>query len=57
MSTIGESVALGVAGVILWGDASYASSKVSDVTRNTVPVTSYHVFKGIRQDVCEFALA
>ncbi|XP_059916975.1 hyaluronidase-2-like [Gadus macrocephalus] len=27
VSTIGESVALGVAGVILWGDASYASSK------------------------------
>ncbi|KAG7272972.1 hypothetical protein CRUP_021477, partial [Coryphaenoides rupestris] len=25
VSTIGESVALGVAGVILWGDASYAS--------------------------------
>ncbi|XP_061074934.1 hyaluronidase-2 isoform X1 [Conger conger] len=27
--TIGESVALGAAGVILWGDAAYASSKAS----------------------------
>ena len=31
VSTIGESVALGVAGVILWGDASYASSNVRDL--------------------------
>lgn len=29
VSTIGESVALGAAGVIFWGDASYASSPVS----------------------------
>lgn len=29
VSTIGESVALGAAGVILWGDASYASSNAS----------------------------
>lgn len=29
ISTIGESVALGAAGIILWGDASYASSSVS----------------------------
>lgn len=29
VSTIGESFALGVAGVILWGDASYASSKAN----------------------------
>ncbi|XP_051979823.1 hyaluronidase-2-like [Xyrauchen texanus] len=29
VSTIGESVALGVAGVILWGDSTYASSLVS----------------------------
>ncbi|XP_056461876.1 hyaluronidase-2 [Gadus chalcogrammus] len=29
VSTIGESVALGAAGVILWGEATYASSKVS----------------------------
>lgn len=29
VSTIGESVALGVAGVILWGDSNYASSHVS----------------------------
>lgn len=28
ISTIGESVSLGAAGVILWGDASYASSNV-----------------------------
>ncbi|XP_029358205.1 hyaluronidase-2 [Echeneis naucrates] len=27
VSTIGESVALGAAGIILWGDAAYASSK------------------------------
>ncbi len=29
VSTIGESVALGVAGVIFWGDSNYASSHVS----------------------------
>lgn len=29
VSTIGESVALGAAGIILWGDAAYASSRVS----------------------------
>ncbi|KAJ8400148.1 hypothetical protein AAFF_G00398420 [Aldrovandia affinis] len=29
VSTIGESVALGAAGVILWGDATYASSHAS----------------------------
>ncbi|XP_069546883.1 hyaluronidase-2 [Brachyistius frenatus] len=29
VSTIGESVALGVAGIILWGEAAYASSKES----------------------------
>ncbi|KAB5536773.1 hypothetical protein PHYPO_G00111210 [Pangasianodon hypophthalmus] len=29
ISTIGESVSLGAAGVILWGDASYASSSTS----------------------------
>ena len=28
VSTIGESVALGVAGVILWGDSNHASSQV-----------------------------
>lgn len=32
VSTIGESVALGAAGIILWGDAAYASSPVSDRT-------------------------
>lgn len=29
VSTIGESVALGAAGIILWGDSTYASSKAS----------------------------
>ncbi|XP_039547064.1 hyaluronidase-2 isoform X1 [Pimephales promelas] len=29
VSTIGESVALGVAGVILWGDSNYASSQAT----------------------------
>ncbi|XP_066522400.1 hyaluronidase-2 [Hoplias malabaricus] len=29
VSTIGESVALGAAGIILWGDASYASNNAS----------------------------
>ncbi|XP_036390118.1 hyaluronidase-2 [Megalops cyprinoides] len=29
VSTIGESVALGAAGIILWGDAAYASSNAS----------------------------
>lgn len=29
VSTIGESVALGAAGIILWGDAAYASSRTS----------------------------
>lgn len=29
VSTIGESVALGAAGIIMWGDAVYASNKVS----------------------------
>lgn len=29
VSTIGESVALGAAGIIMWGEAVYASSKVS----------------------------
>ena len=32
VSTIGESVALGAAGDILWGEATYASSKVSGIT-------------------------
>lgn len=31
MSTIGESVALGAAGVIFWGDTSYASNDVSAI--------------------------
>ncbi|TMS19292.1 Hyaluronidase [Larimichthys crocea] len=34
VSTIGESVALGAAGVIFWGDASYASSNTSCSTLN-----------------------
>ncbi|XP_051567922.1 hyaluronidase-2-like [Myxocyprinus asiaticus] len=34
VSSIGESVALGAAGIILWGDASYASSNVSCVSLN-----------------------
>lgn len=29
VSTIGESVALGAAGIILWGDSRFASSKAS----------------------------
>lgn len=29
VSTVGESVALGAAGIIMWGDATYASSRVS----------------------------
>ncbi|CAG06996.1 unnamed protein product [Tetraodon nigroviridis] len=29
VSTVGESVALGAAGIIMWGDAAYASSRVS----------------------------
>ncbi|XP_070699707.1 hyaluronidase-2 [Pempheris klunzingeri] len=29
VSTIGESVALGAAGIIMWGDAAYASSRTS----------------------------
>lgn len=29
VSTIGESVALGAAGIIMWGDAAYASSRAS----------------------------
>lgn len=34
VSTIGESVALGAAGVIFWGDTSYASSSASCSTLN-----------------------
>ncbi|XP_028303518.1 hyaluronidase-2 isoform X2 [Gouania willdenowi] len=34
VSTIGESVALGAAGVIFWGDTSYASSNASCSTLN-----------------------
>lgn len=34
VSTIGESVALGAAGIILWGEAAYASSKVRIYTRS-----------------------
>ena len=40
VSTVGESVALGAAGIIMWGDALYASSRVSVhmliIRRNTV---------------------
>lgn len=32
VSTIGESVALGAAGIILWGEAADASSSVSNHT-------------------------
>lgn len=32
--TIGESVALGAAGIIFWGDSTYASSNVSIHTRD-----------------------
>lgn len=32
--TIGESVALGVAGIIFWGDSTYSSSNVSIHTRD-----------------------
>ena len=31
ISTIGESAALGAAGVILWGDAGYTTSMVSKI--------------------------
>lgn len=34
VSTIGESVALGVAGVIFWGDSTYASSEANCKTLN-----------------------
>ncbi|CAN9511779.1 unnamed protein product [Ophioblennius macclurei] len=34
VSTIGESVALGAAGIIFWGDASYASNNASCSTLN-----------------------
>lgn len=30
MHTIGESVALGAAGVVLWGDGNYSQTKVGD---------------------------
>ncbi len=29
VSTIGESVALGAAGIVFWGEAAYASNNVS----------------------------
>uniref|UniRef100_A0A8C2H0Y5 Hyaluronidase n=1 Tax=Cyprinus carpio TaxID=7962 RepID=A0A8C2H0Y5_CYPCA len=38
VSTIGESVALGVAGVILWGDSNYASSHMMNFFRNRLVV-------------------
>lgn len=34
VSTIGESVALGAAGIIFWGDADYASNKVGTVSNH-----------------------
>lgn len=37
ISTIGESAALGAAGVILWGDAGYTTSTVS----KTPPTPAY----------------
>lgn len=35
MHTIGESAALGVAGLVLWGDMSYSQSAVSMAPRST----------------------
>ena len=35
ISTIGESAALGAAGVILWGDAGYTTSTVSKTPQPT----------------------
>ncbi len=32
VSTIGESVALGAAGIVFWGEAAYASTNVSTHT-------------------------
>ncbi len=32
VSTIGESVALGAAGIVFWGEAAYASNNVSTHT-------------------------
>lgn len=40
VSTIGESAALGAAGVVLWGSMQYASSKVSQIS---LPVLKNHL--------------
>lgn len=48
VSTIGESVALGAAGVIFWGDASYASSNVSVIPLCVHFMLNSLVFGGLR---------
>lgn len=45
VSTIGESAALGVAGVVLWGNALYSMNRVSIYEYHTLPtIKSYVVF-------------
>lgn len=40
VNTIGESAALGAAGVVLWGSMQYASSKVGQIS---LPVLRNHL--------------
>lgn len=59
VSTIGESVALGAAGVIFWGDTSYANSSVSCSTLNNYlqgPLGRYLINVSTAADQCSQVL-
>lgn len=59
VSTIGESVALGAAGIILWGDAAYASTKTSCVDLNTYlrgPLGAYLLNVSTAAELCSQTL-
>ncbi|XP_029006409.1 hyaluronidase-2 [Betta splendens] len=59
VSTIGESVALGAAGIILWGDASYASSNNSCAQLDSYlrgPLSQYLLNVSTAAELCSQAL-
>ncbi|XP_077386479.1 hyaluronidase-2-like [Festucalex cinctus] len=59
VSTIGESVALGAAGIILWGDAAYASNKTTCSELDAYlrgPLGKYLLNVSTAAEVCSQAL-
>ncbi|TNM88762.1 hypothetical protein fugu_005016 [Takifugu bimaculatus] len=59
VSTVGESVALGAAGIIMWGDAAYASSRASCSNLSVYlqnPLSQYLLNVSTAAELCSQAL-